>query len=68
MLHGVSASAGEAGVLSIQGCQTSLPFVVKCIEADGLHVQFELQAAAARAYEASFPALVGRADALRKVA
>ena len=68
MLHGASAVAGEAGVLSIQGCQTPLPFVVKSMEDDTLHVKFELQGAAARAYEASFPGLVGRADAPRKVA
>jgi len=68
ILHGASAVAGEAGVLSIQGCQTPLPFVVKSMEDDTLHVKFELQGAAARAYEASFPGLVGRADAPRKVA
>lgn len=68
MLRGVAAGAGEAATLSINGCNVPLPFVVKAAEGSDLHVKFELQEGALRAYEAAFPALVGNPNALPRVA
>jgi hypothetical protein len=69
MLSGVAAKEGDTATLLLGGYHPqALKFSVRGAEGEHLHVKFELEEAALRAYEAAFPTLVGNPEALRKVA
>jgi len=58
------ATIGQRGVLSIEGCTTSLPFAVVAGGSTGVRVKFDLDAQAARSFDGEFRRMTAGLDPL----